>query len=54
MEPMPPAVEVWSPNHWITPEVPFDFILSEVSFVQCQNSTGWVPTLCWAEVMGPG
>ena len=36
IEPMPPAVEAWSLNHWITREVPHNeiFILFQYNFLK--------------------
>ena len=37
IEPGPPAVEAWSPNHWTAREVPGFFLLME----QCPQLGGW-------------
>ena len=40
MEPVPPAVEEWSPNHWTTREVPgvYSFLLL---VILCYINTSW-------------
>ena len=46
IEPMPTAVEVWSPNHWTTREIPID-VLEEVKIRQglmkmcCEHLWAW-------------
>ena len=44
IEPLPPAVEAWSPNHWITREVPLQDILKH-SWIQVIHHLSLCPTL---------
>ena len=44
IEPLPPAVEAWSPNHWITREVPLQDTLKH-SWIQVTHHLPLCPTL---------
>ena len=54
IEPRPPAVAVWSPNHWTTRELPRFFVLFQTAENLPAIQETWVQSLGWEDPLEKG